>query len=238
MRFECITIFPEFMQEASNVGILGRAKREEKISMRALSPREFATDKHRTIDDAPFGGGSGMVMKAPPLFAALRQLESERAGQNFESARHRTYVMSPRGKRFDQRAAESLAALDSLTLVCGRYEGIDERVIESVDGELSLGDFVLMGGEIAALAVIEATARLLPSVLGNADSATSESHSMVGLEYPQYTRPAEFEGRHVPDVLLSGDHAKIAAWRQRQSRLLTQARRPDLLNVADDEAQS
>ncbi len=222
MRFELVTLFPE-VRESLRIGLLGKAIDEEKLEVVTFDPRTLATDKHRSVDDAPYGGGSGMVMMPGPLVGALEALDAQRSGPSHK------VLMSPRGTRFDQRLAERFATLPSLTLVCGRYEGIDERVRSFVDEEVSLGDFVLLGGEAAALTIVEATARLLPGVLGNRQSAVDESHSTGLLEYPQYTRPAEFRGVGVPDILRSGHHAAIERWRRREALRVTRERRPDLL---------
>lgn len=222
MRFEVVTLFPELFA-AADVGLLGKARERGDVSLTLLSPREFATDKHRSVDDYPYGGGSGMVLMPAPIVEALEHLDAQRGGPT------RRVLLTPQGAPFTQRTAERLASYPALTLVCGRYEGFDERIREHVDEELSLGDFVLLGGEIAALAVIEATARLLPGVLGNERSATDESHASFLLEYPQYTRPPEFRGKGIPDILMSGHHAKIEAWRRRESVRRTLLRRPDLL---------
>jgi tRNA (guanine37-N1)-methyltransferase len=202
--------------------LLGKAQEKGLLRARVIDIREFASGKHRVTADVPYGGGAGMVMKPEPLFAAI---EAARAGL---PGAH-VVLLSPQGVRFDQRKAEDLARRERLVLVCGRYEGVDERVLEYVDEELSLGDFVLQGGEVAALAVIEAVTRLVPGVLGNEESAASESFAgeMV-LEGPQYTRPPDFRGAQVPQALLSGDHARIARWRRRQALLRTRDRRPDL----------
>src|SRR5262249_33141294 len=184
--------------------------------------REFAAGKHRVTDDVPYGGGAGRVVKPEPLVGAIEAARAALPGA-------RVALLSPQGRRFDQRKAEELAVCEQLVLVCGRYEGVDERVLAYVDEELSLGDFVLQGGEVAALAVIEAAARLVPGVLGNEESAASESFAReMLLEGPQYTRPPEFRGAAVPEVLLSGDHARIARWRRRNALLRTRERRPDL----------
>jgi tRNA (guanine37-N1)-methyltransferase len=202
--------------------LLGKAQEKGVLRARVMDIREFAAGKHRVTDDVPYGGGAGMVMKPEPLVAAI---EAARAGL---PGAH-VVLLSPQGARFDQRKAEELAGRERLVLVCGRYEGVDERVLAYVDEELSLGDFVLQGGEVAALAVIEAAARLVPGVLGNEESAASESFAgeMV-LEGPQYTRPPSYRGAEVPEALLSGDHARIARWRRRQALLRTRDRRPDL----------
>lgn len=222
MRFEVVTLFPELFA-AADVGLLGKARERGDVSLTLLSPREFTTDKHRSVDDYPYGGGSGMVLMPAPIVEALEHLDAQRGGPT------RRVLLTPQGAPFTQRTAERLATYPALTLICGRYEGFDERIRSHVDEELSLGDFVLLGGEIAALAVIEATARLLPGVLGNERSATDESHAGFLLEYPQYTRPPEFRGQGIPDILMSGHHAKIEAWRRRESVRRTLLRRPDLL---------
>ena len=222
MRFEVVTLFPELVETLS-LGLLGKARDTGAIQILAADPREHATDRHRSVDDAPYGGGSGMVLSPGPFIGALEKLEQERG--------HASHVvlLSPQGALFDQRMAERFAQLPALTLVCGRYEGFDERIRRQVDEEVSLGDFVLLGGEIAAAAIIEAVARLRPGVIGNAESAKDESHTTGLLEYPQYTRPAVFRGEEVPAVLRSGDHAAIARWRRKESLRRTRERRPELL---------
>jgi tRNA (guanine37-N1)-methyltransferase len=202
--------------------LLGKAQEKGVLRARVMDVREFAAGKHRVTDDVPYGGGAGMVMKPEPLVAAIEAARASLPGAH-------VVLLSPQGTRFDQRKAEELAGRARLVLVCGRYEGVDERVLAYVDEELSLGDFVLQGGEVAALAVIEAAARLVPGVLGNEESAASESFGgeMV-LEGPQYTRPPSYRGAEVPEALLSGDHARIARWRRRQALLRTRDRRPDL----------
>lgn len=228
MRYEVITIFPELIESALRVGLLGKALASGLVQLECLSPRRFTTDKHHSVDDAPYGGGSGMVMSAPPLAAAFEHLDAEadREGR----PRGRRILLSPSGRRFDQAAAHRLAQLPALTLLSGRYEGIDERVSQLVDESISLGDFVLNGGEVAALAIIEATARLLPGVLGNESSIVEESHASGVLEYPQYTRPRVFREQEVPAVLLSGDHAQIARYRRQQALVRTRALRPDMFD--------
>jgi len=217
-----LTLFPRMVAGPLAESLLGKAQEKGLLRARVMDIREFAAGKHRVTDDVPYGGGAGMVMKPEPLVGAI---EAARAGL---PGAH-VVLLSPQGARFDQRKAEELAARERLVLVCGRYEGVDERVLAYVDEELSLGDFVLQGGEAAALAVIEAAARLVPGVLGNEESAARESFAgeMV-LEGPQYTRPPEFRGAEVPQALLSGDHARIARWRRRQALLRTRDRRPDL----------
>jgi tRNA (guanine37-N1)-methyltransferase len=226
MRFEIVTLFPELF-EALEHGLLGKARSAGRIEVQTITPRRFTTDRHRTVDDAPYGGGSGMVLMPGPVADALDYLDDQRQGR----ISHRI-LLTPQGRRFDQQRARRFSELDALTLVCGRYEGFDERIRGLVDEEVSLGDFVLLGGEVAALAILEATARLLPGVLGNVDSAADESHADGLLEYPQYTRPDEFRGVRVPAVLKSGNHAAIARWRRKESLRRTLERRPDLLQNA------
>ena len=226
MRFEIVTLFPELF-EVLRTSLLGKAQDAGTIDVQAITPREFTTDRHRTVDDSPYGGGSGMVLMPGPIAETLDHLDEAREGK----PTHRV-LLTPQGARFSQAHARSFSELDSLTLVCGRYEGFDERIRGLVDEEVSLGDFVLLGGEAAAFAVIEATARLLPGVLGNEESAGDESHADGLLEYPQYTRPEEFRGEKVPDILRSGNHAAIARWRRKESLRRTLERRPDLLETA------
>ena len=227
MRFEIVTLFPDFF-DVLNTGLLGKAQDAGTIDAQAITPRDFTTDRHRTVDDSPYGGGSGMVLMPGPIAETLDHLDEARCGK----ATHRV-LLTPQGARFSQAAARRFSELDSLTLVCGRYEGFDERIRGLVDEEISLGDFVLLGGEAAALAVIEATARLLPNVLGNDQSAADESHAEGLLEYPQYTRPEEFRGEKAPDILRSGNHAAIARWRRKESLRRTLERRPELLQTAE-----
>jgi tRNA (guanine37-N1)-methyltransferase len=227
MRFEVVTLFPELF-EVLNHGLLGKAREAGRVDVHTITPRRFTTDRHRTVDGAPYGGGSGMVLMPGPIAEALDHLDEAREGR----VSHRV-LLTPQGERFTQAHARRFSELDSLTLVCGRYEGFDERIRPLVDEEVSLGDFVLLGGEVAALAVLEATARLLPGVLGNEASAADESHAEGLLEYPQYTRPEEFRGETVPEILRSGNHGAIARWRRKESLRRTLERRPDLLESAD-----
>ena len=223
LSVEVLTLFPRMIAAPLEESILGKAREKGLLRVQVTDIREFADGKHRVTDDVPYGGGAGMVMKPEPLVAAI-----EAARQRGPGAR--VVLLSPQGPRFNQGKAQELATHGALILVCGRYEGVDERVLRWVDEELSLGDFVLTGGEIAALAFIDAIARLVPGVLGNELSAQSESFSGEGLlEGPQYTRSPEFRGLRVPEVLLSGDHEKIARWRQDQAVARTRERRPDLL---------
>ena len=222
MEVAVLTLFPRLVAGPLAESLLGKAQEKGLLRVRVLDIRDFASGKHRVTDDVPYGGGAGMVIKPEPLVAAIEAARAALPGA-------RVVLLSPQGRRFDQRKAEELAAGDRLVLVCGRYEGVDERVLAYVDEELSLGDFVLQGGEVAALAVIEAAARLVPGVLGNEESAERESFAReMLLEGPQYTRPPEFRGATVPEVLLSGDHARIARWRRRNALLRTRERRPDL----------
>lgn len=230
MRVTVVTIFPEMFEAVLGLSMLGRAREASALQVDFVDPRDFTTDRHRSVDDTPYGGGPGMVMKVEPLVAAIESLGDE--------PRPHRVLLTPVGRRLDQERVEALAAMAHVVLVCGRYEGIDERVSELViDEELSLGDFVLTGGEIAAMAVIDAVARYLPGVLGQATSTDEESFSDSLLEYPQYTRPAEFRGLRVPDVLLSGHHGRIATWRRARALERTAERRPDLLaeHVFSDE---
>jgi tRNA (guanine37-N1)-methyltransferase len=220
MRVDVFTIFPEYLDAPLRASLLGRARDAGVLDVRLHDPREFATDRHRSVDDTPFGGGAGMVMMPEPLFAAVEAVEPLRP----------LFLLAPGGRRFDQALARELAAGPGFSMVCGRYEGVDQRVSDHLcDGELSVGDFVLAGGEAAALVVIEAVARLVPGVLGNAESAHDESFGQGLLEYPQYTRPAEFRGWAAPEVLRSGDHARIQRWRRAMALHRTLERRPDLL---------
>lgn len=223
MFFDILTIFPDFFASPLQEGIVRRALADGKVQVGLHNIRDFATDRHHMTDDRPFGGGEGMVMKPEPL---ARCLQSARRPE----LRSRVILLSPVGARFDQRVAERLAGYEQLLLVCGRYEGVDERFRERyVEEELSIGDFVLTGGELAALAVLDAVMRLLPGVLGCGESATNDSFSCGLLKHRQYTRPREFEGVAVPEVLFSGDHAAVAQHRLLESVRLTLQRRPDLL---------
>jgi tRNA (guanine37-N1)-methyltransferase len=227
LSFDILTLFPGLFAGFVAESLLGKAIAAGHLQLRLHDWRPFATDKHHTVDDAPFGGGAGLVLKPDPLLACV---DAVRAGQPTPLP---IVLLSPAGRRLTQADARRWAAGPGLTLLCGRYEGFDARIEQHVDEIVSLGDFVLNGGEVAAMAVVEAVARLAPGVIGNAASLGEESHSAGLLEYPQYTRPREFRGEAVPDVLLSGDHAKIAQWRRRQALLRTRDRRPDLLAQAE-----
>jgi tRNA (guanine37-N1)-methyltransferase len=220
VRIDVITIFPDLVESHASYSVVGRARRNGLLDLRVHDLRSVAQGPHRSVDDSPFGGGAGMVLLAEPLFATVEAVAPPRP----------LFLLGPGGRRFDQALAVELAALAGFGLVCGRYEGVDDRVRQHlVDGELSLGDFVLAGGEVAALAIIEATVRLVPGVLGNLASIEEESFSSGLLEYPQYTRPARFRGWDVPDVLLSGDHGRVRRWRLAQALDRTRRERPDLL---------
>ncbi len=220
MRIDVFSIFPDYFTGPLDASLLGRARADGLLDVRVHDPRDSTTDRHRSVDDAPYGGGAGMVMAPGPLWDAVDAVAPPRP----------LLLLSPSGRRFDQAFARELARLPGFSLLCGRYEGVDQRVADHLcDGELTVGDYVLAGGEAAALVVIDAVARLVPGVMGNAASAADESFADGLLEYPQYTRPADFRGWPVPEVLLSGDHARMARWRRAQALRRTIARRPDLL---------
>jgi tRNA (guanine37-N1)-methyltransferase len=221
MRFDIISIFPESFTAYFGVSMLKRAQEDGLIEIHTHALRDFAHDKHKTVDDTPYGGGAGMVLKVEPLAEALESVQALAPEK-----KTRTILLSAKGKTFTQADARRLAGYDRLILICGRYEGIDERVAENfVDEELSIGDYVLTGGEIPAMIVTDAVARLIPGVLGNSESAETESHSEEGVvEYPQYTKPEAFRGLRVPEVLLSGHHAEIEKWRKEQSEKMGKKR--------------
>ncbi len=233
MHFSVITLFPEMLSAVTQYGITGRAVNEGLIQVEAWNPRDFTEDKHRTVDDRPYGGGPGMVMMAPPLAAAIEAACKDLSGTC------RVIHLSPQGRRLDQAGVMELAALDNLVLLAGRYEGIDERVISSaVDEEWSIGDYVLSGGELAAMVLIDALTRVIPGALGHEESAPNDSFFGGLLDFPHFTRPEEFEGRRVPEVLLSGDHERIRRWRLKQALGRTWLRRPELIEALDlDEEQ-
>ena len=226
MRIDVFTIFPEYLSGPLGLSLIGRARERDLVDLRLHDPRDHTDDRHRTVDDTPFGGGPGMVMRPEPLFDAVEAARPPRP----------LLLLSASGRRFDQTMARELASGGGFSLLCGRYEGVDQRVADHLcDGEVSVGDVVLAGGEAGALLIIEAVTRLLPGVMGNDASAVEESFADGLLEYPQYTRPAEYRGWSVPEVLRSGDHARIAAWRRATAKARTAERRPDLL-AADDPA--
>ncbi len=222
LTFEVVTLFPEVMAGFLSATVIGRAIEAGVVAVHCTNPRDFAPGRHRQVDDTPYGGGPGMILSVEPIAAALEAVATARGPS-------RRILLTPRGGLFDQARARALAAESRVTLVCGRYEGVDERAAGLVDEELRIGDFVLAGGEVAAAAVIEAVARLVPGVLGCGLSAGDESFSAGRLEYPQWTRPATWRAQAVPEILLSGDHGAIARWRRREALRATLARRPDLL---------
>jgi tRNA (guanine37-N1)-methyltransferase len=227
MFFKVLTIFPEMFDPFWNHGIIRRAIEHQKIFAAAVNIRDFAVDRHQVTDDRPYGGGSGMVMKPEPLAAAIRDASTKLAGA-------KTILLTPQGRVFNQKMARELAASAGLILVCGRYEGIDERICHDlIDYEISIGDYVLTGGELAAMIVVDAVTRLIPGTLGGADAAEKDSFSDDLLEHAHYTRPANFEGREVPEVLLSGHHQEIDRWRLESSVMRTLLKRPDLLQKKD-----
>jgi tRNA (guanine37-N1)-methyltransferase len=220
LRVDILTIFPGIFESPLRESLLGKAIAAGILDVRVHDIRDFATDRHRTTDDTSFGGGPGMVMKPEPVFGAVESLEPRP---------DRIILLSPAGRRFDQAVADELASETHLALICGRYEGVDERVVQGLPAEeLSIGDVVLSGGEIPALVVLEAVSRLVPGVVGNEESLSSESFAQGGLDHPHYTRPREFRGMEVPEVLLSGDHARIAQWRRAAARDKARRNRPDL----------
>jgi len=228
MLIDIVSLFPELFAPFLTTSLVGRAVSGGILRVRTKSPREFGIGRHLKVDDTPYGGGSGMVMRVDCLVACMESLDEDREG----GVRAHRVLLTPQGRPLSQSLLREMAARPAITLVCGRYEGFDDRVRGFVDQEISLGDFVLTGGEVAAMAVIEGTARLLPGVLGNEASTAEESHSPESgglLEYPQYTRPPEFRGMQVPEVLLGGNHAEIARYRHEQSVERTRVRRPDLL---------
>lgn len=232
MKFNVLTIFPDIIVDYCSESILGRAQKKGVMTVLPVNIRDFADDKHNTVDDTPYGGGAGMVMKVEPLYKALKSIDAipfskvkglSKVKKVFDGSlrkKKKTILLSPRGKQFDQKMAKKLSSFDELTFVCGRYEGIDQRVSDHlIDEEVSIGPYVLAGGELGALAMIEAIARLVPGVLGNEQSIVEESHSEgIDAEYPQYTKPSEFLGWEVPAVLLSGDHKRIEEWRKENSQ--------------------
>ena len=228
MQIDIVSLFPRMFDGPLSESILKRAREAGQVTIRCIDLREFATDRHRSVDDRPYGGGAGMVLMPGPVFRAVEALESPRS---------RVILLTPQGKRFEQTDARRLARDNHLILLCGHYEGLDERIRQTlVDEEISIGDFVLTNGSLAAMAVTDAVVRLLPGVLGSSESVRNESFGDDRmLEYPQYTRPAEFRGMRVPDVLLSGDHKAIERWRVQQQKIRTRARRPDLLQQDGEE---
>ncbi len=225
MTIDILTLFPEICRAPLNASMMKRAQESGALELQVHNLRDWTTDKHHVVDDAPFGGGQGMVMKPEPIFAAVDDLKSK-----IENRESKIVLMSPAGRKFDQQVATRLSSEQHLIIICGHYEGVDHRVIEHlVDEEISIGDYVLTNGAIAAVVLVDAVVRLLPGVLGDEQSAADDSFSGGLLEGPQYTRPSEFRGWKVPDILLSGNHGEIAKWRKEQAQKRTQKNRPDLL---------
>ena len=230
MLIDIITIFPEVFKPYIDASILGIAQKKEKLHIRVHDLRDYTLDKHKKVDDRPFGGGPGMVMMAEPVFRAVEQI---RGAKDEGRKATKTILLCPQGKTLNQKLASKLSKYRHLILICGRYEGVDERVrTQLADEEISIGDYILTGGELAAMVLVDAVARLIPGVLGHKDSSILESFSNNLLEYPQYTRPADFRGMEAPEILLSGDHKKIEAWRRNQALAVTREKRPDLLKTA------
>ncbi len=225
MRFDVLTIFPDFFTTPFKYGVIGRAMERGLLELRTHDLREFTTDRHRTTDDSPYGGGSGMVMKADPVVRAIESISGSVKGQ-------KVVLLTPQGRPFSQAVAGELSGAESILFVCGRYEGFDERIRSFVDMEVSAGDYILTGGEAAAIVLIDSIGRLVPGVLGDDASTIEESFSRDLLEYPQYTRPSEWRGMRVPDVLLSGDHASVRRFREEASIERTAQRRPDIIKKA------
>lgn len=222
MKIDILTLFPDFFQSLLNYSVIGRAIDKKLLEINCVNIRDFSNDKHKKVDDYPFGGGPGMVMKPEPIYDAIKSVKDKDS---------RIIYLSPQGKRLSQEIVNDLSTKKKLVLLCGHYEGIDNRIIENyVDEEISIGDYVLTGGEIPAMVLVDCITRLLPGVLSSEDSYTDESHYDGLLEYPQYTRPREFNGFTVPDILLSGDHEKIANWRKSESIKATIEKRPDLID--------
>tara|TARA_R110002096_G_scaffold269820_10_gene463704 strand:- start:3519 stop:4268 length:750 start_codon:yes stop_codon:yes gene_type:complete len=228
MRFDVITLFPELVEQTASMGVVGRAIIDQRLELKTWNPRDFTEDQHRTVDDRPFGGGPGMVMKVEPLKKSIE------AAQQASDAPAKVIYLSPQGRRLDQQGVNYLSQMPRLILLAGRYEGVDERLLTSyVDEEWSIGDFVLSGGELPALVLIDAVSRMLPGVLGHELSAIEDSFVDGLLDHPHFTRPETVNGQTVPEVLMSGDHAKIAAWREKQALGKTWLKRPDLLEIKE-----
>lgn len=230
MRIDVLSLFPDMFKPTLGQSIVGRAQDDGFLDIHVTDFRHFTTDKHNHVDDAPFGGGAGMLLQAQPIFDAMAAIDEEAQKENHPKGR--VILMDPAGRKFDQDYAQELAQEEHLTFICGHYEGYDERIRQLVTDEASLGDYVLTGGELAAMVMIDATVRFVPGVLGNMSSSMGDSFSNGLLEYPQYTRPAEFRGMKVPEVLTSGNHEKIRQWRMYQSLKRTWERRPDLIEQA------
>lgn len=223
MKIHIITLFPDMFKPVIGMSMLQKAQDEKLVEFSVVNLRDYGLGSRKTVDDTPYGGGAGMVLKPEPIFAAVRDIQNKD-----DSAK--ILLMTPRGKQYSQVTAKQLSLEESLIIICGHYEGFDERIMAIVDQEISMGDFVLTGGEIPAMAVIDSVVRLIPGVLGDEQSNKDESFSAGLLEYPQYTRPDDFEGQKVPEVLKNGNHAEIAKWRKEQAMLKTQSNRPDLID--------
>lgn len=228
LNIDIVTLFPEMVTAGFQTSIIGRAIDSGVVAIDTVNFRDFSTNKHHHVDDYPYGGGAGMLLKVEPLVAAITAAKEKQSGK-----RSRVILMDPSGKKFDQQTAVEFSQEEHLIFICGHYEGYDERIKDYTDDSYSIGDFVLTGGELPAMVMIDASVRLLPGVLGNEDSAIEESHSSGLLEYPQYTRPPEFDGKKVPEVLLSGHHGRIKEWRHYQALRKTYRERPDLLETYD-----
>ena len=231
MKIDILSLFPEMFKGPLTQSIVGKAIEKQLLDVEVTDFRDYTTNKQRHVDDTPYGGGAGMLLQAQPIYDALDAIAAKNDGLG------KVILLDPAGRKFDQKVAEELSQEKHLTFICGHYEGYDERIRERVTDEISLGDFVLTGGELGAMVVIDATVRLLPDVLGNRESALGDSFSMGLLEYPQYTRPADFRGMKVPEVLTSGNHQKIAEWRNKEALRRTYERRPDLLENYELSAQ-
>ncbi|AEV95299.1 tRNA (guanosine(37)-N1)-methyltransferase TrmD [Pediococcus claussenii] len=227
MNIDILTLFPRMVEVPLNESIIGKAVEADKLNIDVTDFRKFSTNKHGNVDDYPYGGGAGMLLTPQPIFDAMEHVSQKNNGKM-----GRVILVDPAGKRFNQKMAEEFSKEEQLTFICGHYEGYDERIKTLVTDEVSLGDFVITGGELAALTIIDATVRLIPEILGNKESAPGDSYSSGLLEYPQYTRPANFRGMEVPSILLSGDHGKVDLWRRQQSLKKTSERRPDLIHKA------
>lgn len=227
MQIDVLTIFPKMFDSVLGESIVKRAQKKGVVRINIINLRSFSKDKHRKVDDKPFGGGPGMIMSVEPFFEAMNYLRYKTCAKRLKA---RVILMSPKGPPFNQRLAKKIARYEHIILLCGHYEGIDERIRENlIDEEISIGDFVLTGGELPAMAIIDAVVRLLPGALGNKDSTKEDSFSKDLLEHPQYTRPADYKGLKVPEVLLSGDHKRIKEWRKKESFKITKKKRPDLI---------
>ena len=229
MRIDILTLFPEMFDGVLSASMLGRAQANGLLDIRVHNIRDYTDNKHRKADDYPFGGGAGLVMMAQPIYDCMDAV--------LEGGKARRILMTPRGRTLNQKIAKELSGEERLVLLCGHYEGVDERVMEIIDDEISVGDYVLTGGELPAMVLVDCVSRLIPGVLGSDESAADESFSEDLLEYPQYTRPASFRGMDVPEILLNGHHAKIQAWRKEQARLKTALNRPDLLSETTDKGE-